>query len=326
MVNKENDLISVIVPIYNTEKFLRKCIDSIVNQTYKNLEIILVNDGSPDNAKEICKEYAEKDKRIVYIEQENGGPSRARNVGLDVARGKYIGFVDSDDSIDVTMYEKLYSFLTKNRCDLVECYSVTEKNYYSHYIDKVISGKEATEGFLLRGRDKDFLIIPAVWSKLFSTNLLKQNRFPEGQVHEDYFFTCRCLYEAKRVGVLNEKLVYHIENEDSITHQKFSNKTLNILREYIKIEQYLKEHGEKLLAEYSRVNMLVFAVFFYFKARVAGDVDLTLIKKVLDESKTIKFKRYMNVKSRMMYRLYSINEDLAYNIFKIYKFVLTIIR
>ncbi|MBQ4243839.1 MAG: glycosyltransferase, partial [Clostridia bacterium] len=111
------DLISVIVPVYKTEKYLDRCVNSIVNQTYKNLEIILVDDGSPDRCPELCDRWAEKDNRIKVIHQENGGMSAARNAGLRIAKGDYIGFVDSDDWIDNDMYEYLYILLINNQAD-----------------------------------------------------------------------------------------------------------------------------------------------------------------------------------------------------------------
>lgn len=126
----ESKLISVIVPVYNVEKYLSKCIDSILAQTYKNLEIILVDDGSPDNCPKICDEYAKKDNRIKVIHKENGGLSAARNVALDIAKGEYIGFVDSDDFIAEDMYEVLYNLAEKYNAEIssVSFYKVIENN------------------------------------------------------------------------------------------------------------------------------------------------------------------------------------------------------
>ena len=133
---KKNNLISIIVPIYNVEKYLKKCIDSIINQTYKNLEIILVDDGSPDNCGKICDEYAKKDNRIKVIHKENGGVSSARNVGVENATGEYIGFVDSDDYIEKDMYEVLINNLKKENADI----SIISN--YEVYKNKIIENKK----------------------------------------------------------------------------------------------------------------------------------------------------------------------------------------
>ena len=114
-------LVSIIVPIYNVEKYIKECIDSIINQTYKNLEIILVDDGSPDCCPKICDEYSKKDKRIKVIHKENGGLSSARNAGLDVAKGEYVSFIDSDDVVDEKFIETLYNLCIENNCDISEC-------------------------------------------------------------------------------------------------------------------------------------------------------------------------------------------------------------
>ena len=116
-----DSLISVIVPIYNVEKYLQKCVDSIINQTYKNLEIILVDDGSPDNCPKMCDDYAEKDSRIKVVHKENGGLSDARNVGMEVATGEYVSFIDSDDYISLDFYETLLETIVDNDSDVVEC-------------------------------------------------------------------------------------------------------------------------------------------------------------------------------------------------------------
>ena len=152
------DLVSVIVPIYKVEKYLGKCVDSIINQTYKNLEIILVDDGSPDNSGKICDEYAKKDNRIKVIHKENGGLSSARNAGLDVATGEFIAFVDSDDRIHLDFVEKLYRAIKEENADIASC-------YVESFIKKL----------LLKARGSSSIII--TWAKnlqmWFGTNFIK---------------------------------------------------------------------------------------------------------------------------------------------------------
>ena len=138
----EKTLISIIVPVYRTEKYLDRCVESIVNQTYKNLEIILVDDGSPDDCPKMCDEWAKKDKRIKVIHKENGGVSSARNIGIKSAKGKYIGFVDSDDYIEKEMYESLIDVLNKNKnLDYIYCdiYDAEKINNHSREDYKILS-------------------------------------------------------------------------------------------------------------------------------------------------------------------------------------------
>ena len=140
------DLISVIIPIYNVEKYLNKCIDSIINQTYKNLEIILVDDGSPDNCPQICDEYAKKDNRIKVIHKKNGGVSSARNVGLINSTGNYIGFIDPDDYIEPIMYEKLLKVLKESNTLVSMCgfYKIKDNKIIKidNYDEKIISSEK----------------------------------------------------------------------------------------------------------------------------------------------------------------------------------------
>ena len=179
--------ISVIVPVYKVEEYLCRCVDSIINQTYKNLEIILVDDGSPDSCGRICDEYAEKDSRIKVIHKENGGLSSARNAGLDIATGDYIGFVDSDDFIDAEMYSMLYEMIKNADVEIsgVNGRSFVEEEHLLPYIagrkniSKEQSCEEAIKGLLLRTFNS------SVCSKLFLGSLFKSRRFEIGKLSED---------------------------------------------------------------------------------------------------------------------------------------------
>ena len=248
--------ISIIVPVYNVQKYLDKCIQSIINQTYKNIEIILVNDGSTDNSGIICEKYADIDSRIIYINKQNGGLSSARNSGLDVCCGDYIGFVDSDDYIDPSMYEKMFSFMINEDCDIVECgvnyCTDTEVEYFRIQDNEVVSGKEA----LKRHLDiTSKLLLPrtAVWSKLYKRRFWSENRFPLGHVHEDYLLTCKDLYIAEKVGLLKEGLYFHLTtNKDSIVNTKFSERDLYKERQMAYRIDFLNENRELELLEYAK--------------------------------------------------------------------------
>lgn len=204
------ELISVIVPIYNVEKYLNKCIESIINQSYSNLEIILVDDGSKDSSGIMCDSYILKDKRIKVIHKENGGLSDARNVGLDKAKGEYIVFIDSDDWIDEKMIEILYNIIKKNNSDISIC------DYFLAYNEEIQTQKEDIEIINLSNiealktiYDKDLGVCMIVaWNKLYKRNLFKDDiRYPYGKIHEDEFTTYKLLYKAKKNIIYKSKNV-----------------------------------------------------------------------------------------------------------------------
>lgn len=216
-------LISIIVPIYKVEKYLRKCIESILNQTYENLEIILVDDGSPDNCSEICEEYAKKDNRIVVIHQENGGLSKARNTGLEIAKGEYIGFVDSDDYIASDMYETLYREIKENDAQMSICrfYIVDEDGNFLHdsikiNIEediKILDKCEAMKEMLI---DKN--IRGYVWTKLFKKECFENLKFPEGKNYEDIAISINAFEKTDKVVFINKQKYYYLQRETSIDH------------------------------------------------------------------------------------------------------------
>ncbi|CUO65032.1 glycosyltransferase family 2 protein [Clostridium disporicum] len=209
-------LVSVIVPVYNVEKYLNKCVDSIINQTLKDIEIILVNDGSTDNCPSIIDEYAKSDNRIIAIHKENGGQGSARNAGLDIARGEYIGFVDSDDWIDLNMYEELYESLLNNNADIAICsrqvyyedysikYSIKVNNHVYKNIDKNIINYITSD-----------MIYPnalLVTNKLYKAKLIKYKLINFENIKEigseDTLFNYKLLLDTKKI-VSNNKVNYN---------------------------------------------------------------------------------------------------------------------
>lgn len=201
--------ITVIVPVYNVENYLEKCLDSLINQTYKNLEIIVINDGSTDNSGEICQEYAQKDNRIVYIEKENGGQAEARNIGLDRMTGSYVTFVDSDDWVEVDYVETLYKKITEYQADIAVgnyySFNQTEGMYYFHifgdsYYEKVYDNVSIFENLYESQEMKSFALISA-WGKLYKAGLFEQLRFDIGKLEEDGYLN-------QKIYLLAEKIVY----------------------------------------------------------------------------------------------------------------------
>lgn len=215
-MNKTQPLISIIIPVYKTEPYLRKCLDSVAGQTYKNLEIIIVDDGSPDDCGAICDEYAVRDKRITVIHQENGGISAARNSGMDIATGAYFGFVDSDDWCEPDMYEYLMGGIEAYGADIC-CCDYTQHggraNLFYHSPDtEVLSQNEA---LLLLLEDK--LMQNHVWNKLFEARLFESISFPVGFTFEDVAVSYRLFERATRVVRLTDAKYNYLIRPGSIT-------------------------------------------------------------------------------------------------------------
>ena len=225
------------------EKYLKKCIDSIINQTYKNIEIILVDDGSSDNCGKICDEYAKKDERIKVIHKKNGGLSDARNSGLDIATGEYICFVDSDDHISNTYVEKLLSAALKNHADIVACnfLYIDEKDrtwIKKEKKEKLYSSSEAIKDIFTTSQNTEIM----VWNKIYKTRLFIDNniKFPFGKIHEDNFTTYKLYDKANCIYLINDKLYYYLQRDNSIM-SKFNEKRFDILLSLEEIKEYFKE-------------------------------------------------------------------------------------
>lgn len=214
--------ISVIVPVYNVAKYLRDCLESIVNQQFHNIEIILVDDGSKDISGDICDEYAKMDERIKVIHKENGGLSEARNDGLKISTSKYVGFVDSDDRIDLDFYSKLYETIQKEKCDIavaaIQHFS-DDKLLHLRNIngERVYSREEAMKELLLSQH-----ISNSVCNKLFKKELFDKINFPVGRLYEDEYVTYKVFDQVDRVSMIKNTCYYYRYNDESITHARFS--------------------------------------------------------------------------------------------------------
>lgn len=215
-------LISVIIPVYNIEDYLRKCLISIIEQTYKNLEIIIINDGSTDNTPTICDEFAAHDNRIKVIHQENNGLSYSRNVGLDNAHGEYLGFVDGDDWIEKDMYETLYNLIIQHKADISICthfseFTDTTKIEFNSGVIQEFTPNEAIICLL-----EDIKIRNYLWEKLSKRELYKDIRFPVGKIFEDMAVQHKVFYNAQKV-VLSCTPKYHYRiRRGSITNVPFN--------------------------------------------------------------------------------------------------------
>lgn len=218
--------VSIIIPIYNVEAYLEKCISSVRNQTYTDLEIILVDDGSTDGCAEICRIAAKEDARILVIHKENGGLSDARNAGIQMASGKYLMFVDSDDYIHEQMVERLYQELTKKDADLAMCEFYKEAPDGRHYFEATRRLKKAQDGQIFEGEEIERLIFEDIfenrsslvvaWNKLYKAELFEEIRYPAGKLHEDEYVIHELLYKAKRMVYIDEPCYYYVQHKSSI--------------------------------------------------------------------------------------------------------------
>lgn len=215
--------ISVIVPIYNVEDYLHRCVDSIINQTYTNLEIILVDDGSPDNCLKICDEYAKKDSRIKVVHKKNGGLSDARNAGLEIATGEYIGFVDSDDYISLYFYEKLMNVIKVSGSDIVECgvKKFTENNEINDVENSKLDFKIFNKFEAMQNLIMNKILSVTVWNKLYKKDVIDKLRFKVGKTNEDNFFTYLAFDNANKISKLDDELYYYLQRENSIMGESY---------------------------------------------------------------------------------------------------------
>ncbi len=247
-------LVSIIVPIYKVEPYLRRCLDSIVNQTYTNLEIILVDDGSPDGCPQICDEYAVKDNRVVVIHKENGGLSDARNAGLDICKGEYIFFIDSDDFISKQAILTLYKACIEQNADIaIGNYQSFNKESeiqeeHTNAIFHHISFEDVMKKQLFHTHE--FTQFVVAWNKLIKTEIAKKFPFPKGQLCEDNFTTFKYFYNSK--AIFTKETTYYYQNrEQSIVNQLRGTEEdyLISIKYFQEKKSFLESHNFTNLAE-----------------------------------------------------------------------------
>lgn len=264
MLNQKSkqDLISVVIPIYKVADLLPKCVDSILAQSYRNLEIILVDDGSPDNSGEICEEYAKKDHRVKVVHKKNGGLSSARNAGIDIHTGKYILFVDSDDYINPKMIETLYQNLQTTGADISICDYVPfsdKKQVKNRYSEQkfVISGNEKYDYIAPSNKYSEYGTVSTVqWNKLFKSEIFKKLRYPEGKINEDEFIITNQFHLAKKISYILEPLYYYYQRPNSIIHS-FSMNRLDIIDAFnLRIDFYRSQQLDQYILPIRKMKVI----------------------------------------------------------------------
>lgn len=240
-------IISIIVPIYNVERYLSRCIESILNQSFKEFELILVDDGSPDNSGEICDIYASKDDRVKVIHKKNGGVSSARNVGVSVANGEYIGFVDPDDYIDKEMYCKLYRLCIDNDSDIAICRFNRDINGKLQNIESAEEIIELNNIEAMNELFKGILYRFSLCNKLFSKTCFNNVSFPEGRIHEDLSTTYKLFVNSRKAIYINYCGYIYVRRENSILTSTYSEKRLQAFIGWDEIINFIEKNYNELL-------------------------------------------------------------------------------
>lgn len=321
-------LVSVIVPIYKVEKYLRRAVDSIINQTYDNLEIILVEDGSPDCCGQICDEYAKKDSRVQVIHKQNGGLSDARNAGLDVMTGEYVVFVDSDDYIAPYFISELYRAIMETEADVSFCqYAVVTKEdmseektslfapqniHYTDFIDVYEQHDLLVNMYDNNHQDATYFIVS--WNKLYKASLWQDIRFPKGKIHEDEATTYQVFYLATRGTYVKTPMYGYFSAPSSITRDAFHLKRLDWMEALSERIVFFEERGETDLVSYGLRARADGAIKYYYplKENVKNSKKQQKeLKRYVSLALKQKQKGYeLSIRTRIGYRIFLISPGL----------------
>lgn len=301
--------VTVIVPIYNVEKYLKRCVDSILLQTYKDLEIILVNDGSSDNSLHLCKQFCEQDERIVLIDKRNGGLSDARNAGLQQATGDYVCFIDSDDFILPTMIEKMMHKIIIDQADICVC----DMEYlYDDGVKSFASGGEL-EATSIKEMPQLIRINNSACNKLFKTNMFNDIQFPVGKYYEDLATVPILLYKANRVTKVDEPFYVYYQRTGSIAHTA-SKKIFEIYDAIETCIHYVKAHGNEQEIIKELYHLYILHGLELTTVRIKDFDDRSLIGDYLLENMELLKQHYPNYKQDTMMMEYSWKKKLIFKL------------
>lgn len=278
----KDDLISIIIPIYKVEKYIERCINSVLSQTYSNIEIILIDDGSPDMCPSICDNYKLIDSRIQVIHKENGGLSDARNKGINISKGKYITFVDSDDYIENDYVEFLYKTILKEDSDIAIC------SYQSVYGNRMIIKQLEHREYILNSEEtlekmlyqKEFNV--SAWAKLYKRELFENIEFPKGKIFEDAFTTYKLVMKAKKISVNLEIKYNYMIRSNSILTSEFNEKKMLLIDAYNKM-------GRDIQIKYPKLTNAVIRAEVYANISTLRQMIFAKNRLIDDEKKIRKF-------------------------------------
>lgn len=305
-------LVSVVVPVYKVEQYLHKCVESILRQTYRNLEIILIDDGSPDSCPDICDNYADKDSRVRVIHKENGGLSDARNAGLKIATGEWVSFVDSDDWVEPDFIATLLEVAQKNSADISVC------AYTKVYDDKpgqkmaigeqqkVMTSIEAMRDLLTYKKYGGVM----TWNKLYKLSIFRDHNieFPKGKIHEDNFTTYKTYYYANRIAYTDKPLLYYLQRSDSIMNRDFDDRRTYMIEAAEEVNEFVAEHNLPLIDEatfmlMSSIMQCLQALHTSGDRREYGNIETKLFDELISLGKKAKNNPYLRLKDKARLRL-----------------------
>lgn len=298
---KSNQLISVIIPIFNLEEYIEECLQSVVSQTYKNLEIILVDDGSKDRSGEICDEWEKKDERIIVIHKENGGISSARNVALDIFKGEYLCFVDGDDTIDEKYVELLYKNIEDNDSQMSLCryyrWDFHSATYIYSDFDNSITKCLDWRSFMKMVYENNFYA--TCWGKMFKRNLFDSIRYPIGKTHEDSSVILDIAIKCNRISRIDNALYFYRMRSDSIMNERNS---LLYLDDFEWIEKHIRKLIELKEDELIFEAKKLFCHYVIKNHRFLGKESRKIIMdKYINYYKDIMHSKYMTSKRKFKY-------------------------
>lgn len=312
-----NPEISIIVPVYNVEKYLKRCIDSILNQSFTDFELILVDDGSTDNSGKIIDEYTIKDERIKVIHKENGGQGSARNRGLDIAKGNYIGFIDSDDWIHKDMYKILYENIIKYNMDISQIDHKPTSSYIND--EDIINEKVHIVDNILEefGNCTSFELLPYifVWNKLYKADIWSNFRFPENKFAEDLRVIYKIYDKSNKMIKIDRKLYYYFMSDNSSTRGKFNIKKLEDIEAWEEMLQFFNNKHSDINISNLKAVFCGRLLRYYFWSYEYKNIQVDLKKKFNMNAKYVLNSKKLNCKEKSVYILFRISPVLCKKIF-----------
>ena len=298
--------ISVIVPVYKCEEYLESCVDSILDQTFTDFEIILVDDGSPDNCGKICDRLADKHNKIIVLHQKNQGQAAARNNAVKIAHGEWLHFVDSDDLIHPQMLESLYNAVIKNNVNLAMCSAVQDKNVPNDfYADKQINFEtlETNENNILNLCKNEKYYYWVVWGKLIHKSIYEKQPLTEGKIYEDNAVVCKWLYEAKKVALTHTSLYFYYVNTAGTTKKKFTENQLDVLWAFKEQIDFFYSIDFKKMTEHLATYYFEISANMLYRAKTENAKELTPLVKAKEKEMKSLYAPYikLNTKQQLYY-------------------------